>query len=151
MLFSWEISSATRMITSISDELECCADEILCEVTQQESQLQFIYSPTLTSLRTSGEGSCGLRHAWATLITCSSFRGCSSTLAARKSAAGAMTWWRCSIMSSRGGWQLYWTLLIDTTYNTYISVKSGERLDHVESMHVHDGGINRELGPDHGG
>lgn len=34
MLFSWEISDATRMITSISDEPECCADEILCEVTQ---------------------------------------------------------------------------------------------------------------------
>lgn len=37
----------------------------------------------LTLLLMSRAGSCGLMQAWAILITCSSFLGCSSTLAAR--------------------------------------------------------------------
>lgn len=102
---------------------------------------------TLTSLRTSGDGSWGLRHAWATLMTCSSFLGCSSTFAARKSAAGEITW---------GGGDKLWLLFPPVNKslkqngfgheNTYISVKSGEGLDHVEAMHVHDGCVNGKLG-----
>lgn len=123
----------------------CCRGDEITPLSRKNRRRR---RPTLTSLRTSGEGSWGLRHAWATLMTCSSFRGCSSTLAARKSAAGAMTWWRWNIMSSWDDWQLHWGLQVGMTKNTYISVKSGEWLDHVESMHVHDGGINCELGPD---
>lgn len=31
---------------------------------------------------------------------------------------------------------------------TYIPVEPCEGLDHVEPMHVHDGGVDGELGPD---
>lgn len=45
---------------------------------------------TLTLLLVSSGGSCGLRQACATLMTCSSFRGCSSTLAAKNRVVGEM-------------------------------------------------------------
>lgn len=98
----------------------------------------------LTSLRMSGEGSWGLRHAWATLITCSSFRGCSSTFAARKSAAGAMTWWRFTNTSCRPERQAHLQILGKMTY---IPVEPCEGLDHVEPMHVDNGSVYSELGP----
>jgi len=49
-------------------------------------------SLTLTLLLVSRGGSWGFRQACATLITCSSFLGCSSTLAARNRAVGEMIW-----------------------------------------------------------
>lgn len=44
----------------------------------------------LTLLFVSSGGSWGFKHACATLMTCSSFRGCSSTFAARNNVVGEM-------------------------------------------------------------
>lgn len=63
------------------------------ETTQRETQgsKRHPYNgkvPPLTLLFVSRGGSCGFRHACATLITCSSFRGCSSTFAAKNNVVG---------------------------------------------------------------
>ncbi len=52
------------------------------------SAVQNAELPELTLLFVSRGGSCGFRQACATLITCSSFRGCSSTFAAKNKVVG---------------------------------------------------------------
>lgn len=51
-------------------------------------KLHYPKCTTLTLLLVSSGGSLGFRHACATLMTCSSFLGCSSTLAAKNSVVG---------------------------------------------------------------
>lgn len=58
------------------------------DVERGEKNKQYVDLPELTLLFVSRGGSWEFRQACATLITCSSFRGCSSTFAAKNKVVG---------------------------------------------------------------
>lgn len=102
----------------------------------------------LTLLLVSRAGSCGLMQAWAILITCSSFLGCSSTLAARNN----VVW---EIICKRGGWvggELSFTVGATSNYSvsqrcggTYISMEFGEGVNHIKPVHINYSSVYNQL------
>lgn len=64
---------------------------------KQLTTIQCVQPPKLTLLFVSRGDSWGFRQACATLITCSSFRGCSSTLAAKNKVVGDIVCTEASI------------------------------------------------------
>ena len=94
----------------------------------------------LTLLLVSRAGSCGLMQAWAILMTCSSFLGCSSTLAARNNVVWEIIW--------RGGEKKtsseFFIARSTSNYGisqhcsgTYISMEFGEGVNHIKPVHIY--------------
>lgn len=68
--------------------------EMRTMIAQKQKKSLHLNYISLTLLLVSRAGSCGLMHAWAILMTCSSFLGCSSTLAARNNVVWEMIYKR---------------------------------------------------------
>lgn len=100
----------------------------------------------LTLLLMSRAGSCGLMQAWAILITCSSFLGCSSTLAARNNVV-----WEIIYKEKKNSLSVF---IFGTTSNygvsqlcggTYISMEFGEGVNHIKPMHIYYSSVYNQL------
>lgn len=95
-------------------------------------------SPSLlTLLLVSRGGSCGLIQAWAILMTCSSFLGCSSTLAAKNNVVWEIIYTREErkntvwLVCGRGDRDIS-----QHRSDTYISIEFGEGVDHIKPVHI---------------
>ncbi len=101
----------------------------------------------LTLLLVSRAGSCGLTQAWAILMTCSSFLGCSSTLAARNNVVWEMIYREKNLKS---------LFIAGATCNygisqhcsgTYISVEFSEGVNHIKPVHIYYSSVDNQLRP----
>lgn len=81
--------------------------------------------------------------AWAILITCSSFLGCSSTLAARNNVVWEIIYKRRKVFFTVGATCNY--SISQHCGGTYISMKFGEGVDHIKSVHIYYSSVNNQL------